>query len=186
MKTALLLVDIQNDYFPGGKMELVGSAAAAEKARMLLADFRGHGWPVAHIQHLSTRPDAGFFLPGTPGVAIHELVAPLDGETIITKNFPDSFQATGLADFLSAQAIEQLVIAGMMTHMCIDTTVRAAFARGYKCCVAQDACATRDLAFDGRTVAAQAVQDAFMAALASVFAKVATAETIMAELAAGD
>lgn len=184
MKTALLLVDIQNDYFAGGNMELVGSLAAAQAAGKLLAAFRAQGWPVAHIRHVSTRPDASFFLPDTPGVAIHELVAPLDGETVITKHYPDSFQATDLAEFLSAQATEQLVIAGMMTQMCIDTTVRAAFARGYKCCVAQDACATRDLAFDGRTVAAQDVQTAFMAALASVFAKVAPTETILAELKA--
>ena len=185
MKHVLLLVDIQNDYFPGGAMELAGSPEAGLKASVLLRTFREQALPVIHVQHIATREGATFFLPGTPGVAIHESVAPQEGELVITKHFPNSFRQTGLLEQLRKRQATTLVIAGMMTHMCIDTTVRAAFARGYKCYVANDACATRDLAFDGRQVAAQAVQDAFMAALASVFAKVATAEAIMAELAAG-
>jgi nicotinamidase-related amidase len=164
MKTALLLIDIQNDYFPGGKMEVVGASAASLVAAQLLGHFRANGRPVVHVQHLSVRPGAGFLVPGTSGAAIHMSVAPLAGEPLILKNYPDSFQATGLEECLSGLAIEQLVIAGMMTHMCIDTTVRAAFARGYKCCVAQDACATRDLSFGGQEVPAAAVQAAFLAA----------------------
>ena len=67
MTRALLLVDIQNDYFPGGAMELPGSPAAGAKAGMLLRAFRQKGHPVVHMQHISTRRGATFFLPDTPG-----------------------------------------------------------------------------------------------------------------------
>ncbi|OPZ59170.1 MAG: Streptothricin hydrolase [Deltaproteobacteria bacterium ADurb.Bin510] len=156
MKTALLLIDIQNDYFPGGRFEVVGASAASLAAAQLLAFFRANAWPVVHVQHLSVRPGAGFLLPGTTGAEIHASVAPLAAEPLIIKNHPDSFQAAGLEDCLQANAIERLVIAGMMTHMCIGTTVRAAFAKGYQCLVTQDACATRDLVFAGQDVPAAA------------------------------
>ena len=81
MTTALLLVDLQNDYFPGGKMELAGINEAALQAQALLAEFRRRRRPTYHIQHVSVRPGAPFFVPGTPGVEIEALVAPLPGET---------------------------------------------------------------------------------------------------------
>ena len=127
MRTALLIVDIQNDYFPGGKNELAGPIEAAAKAGMLLDAFRERKMPVVHVRHESTRPGATFFLPGTPGAQIHDSVKPLDGETIITKNFPNSFRNTELLSTLKNLEAGRLVICGMMTHMCIDTTVRAAY-----------------------------------------------------------
>ena len=98
--TALLLIDLQNDYFPGGKMELVGSEQAGQAAARLLACFREKGLPVVHIQHLSVRPGATFFLPGTPGAEIHAGVRPLPGEAVIQKNFPNSFRGTNLLEHL--------------------------------------------------------------------------------------
>jgi nicotinamidase-related amidase len=181
VKTGLVLVDIQNDYFPGGNMELVSMNAAAETAAALLDTFRRKKDPVYHIQHVSTRPGATFFVPGTEGMETHASVAPLDGESLIQKNFPNSFRDTSLLETLRGDAVERLVICGAMSHMCIDATTRAAFDYGFSCTVVSDACATRDLQFQGKTVAAKDVHAAFMAALAVPYASVVTAD----ELASG-
>lgn len=172
MAEALIIVDVQNDYFPGGSMELVGMEEAAANCAALLEAFRRGGGPLVHVQHLSTRPGATFFVPGTRGAEIHECVTPRAGETHVTKHFPSAFRDTDLEDILKSRGVDELLICGAMTHMCIDTTTRAAFDLGFKCTVAADACATRDLEFGGRRVAAADVQSAFMAALSVPFAKV--------------
>ncbi|MDR3684999.1 MAG: cysteine hydrolase family protein, partial [Geothrix sp.] len=172
MTQALLLIDLQNDYFPGGAMELVGSPEAGLRAGTLLQAFRRAGRPIVHIQHLAARPGATFFLPGTPGAEIHPSAAPLPGEIVFQKHFPNSFRDTPLLEHLRGLEITQLVLAGMMTHMCIDTTVRAAFDLGFQCQLAGDACATRDLARQGLAVPAAQVQTAFLAALDGTFATV--------------
>lgn len=177
MSRALLLIDIQNDYFPGGAMELVGSPAAAERARVLLDAFRAARLPVIHVQHVSVRPGATFFLPDTPGVEIHERVAPAAGETVIRKHYPNGFRETGLLEHLRREQISELVIGGMMTHMCVDSTTRAAADLGFKCTLAGDACATRALTLEGTTVPAESVHKAFLAALNGLFAKVTSAES---------
>lgn len=182
MRTALLLIDIQNDYFPGGAMELVAADRASSHAAMLLARFRECAWPVFHVQHLSTRPTATFFRPNTPGVDIHPSVLPAAGETVISKSFPNGFRETSLLEALRAAEVSKLVIAGMMTHMCVDTTVRAAADLGFACTVAHDACATRDLAFGGQSVPASAVQAAYMAALNGSFGSVLSAAEVGASL----
>jgi nicotinamidase-related amidase len=179
MQTALVIVDIQNDYFPGGKNELAGPVEAAAKAELLLDHFRARKMPVVHVRHESTRPGATFFLPGTPGAEIHDSVMPLDGEIVITKNFPNSFRATELLKTLRNLDAGRLVICGMMTHMCIDTTVRAAYDHGFEVLLAQDACATKDLMFDGRIVRADDVQQAFLSAMNGTFAKVTRTEQIL-------
>jgi nicotinamidase-related amidase len=177
MKPALIIIDIQNDYFPGGKMELEGSPEAGLKAAQLLEGFRAKGLPLVHIQHVSNRPGASFFLPGTEGVDIHASVAPRAGETVIRKNFPNSFRDTPLLEHLRKLGVDHLLIAGMMTHMCVDATTRAAFDLGFSCSLAHDACATRALAFGGQRVPAAQVHAAFLAALAGLYAKVqSTAE----------
>ncbi|HEX7618443.1 MAG TPA: cysteine hydrolase family protein [Verrucomicrobiae bacterium] len=182
MKTALILVDLQNDYFPGGKMELVGSVGASQRAARLLAFFREAHMPLVHIQHVSTRPTATFFLPDTVGVQTHANVQPLEGETVYQKHFPNSFRETPLLAHLQREQIERVVIAGMMTHMCVDATVRAAFDFGYQCLVAEDACATRALMHAGQTVRAEDVQRAFLAALDGTYGKVLAVDDIIAEM----
>ncbi|HKK02232.1 MAG TPA: cysteine hydrolase family protein [Desulfuromonadales bacterium] len=182
MSRALLIIDIQNDYFPGGAMELVGSPEAGTNAGRLLAAFRAAGLPVAHIQHISGRPGATFFLPETEGAEIHPCVTPLENEPVFLKHTPNSFRDTGLRTHLQELGIDELTIAGMMTHMCVDTTVRAAFDLGFSCTLAHDACATRDLAFAGQTVAAVQVQTAYLAALGAVFAGILPTEEILADL----
>jgi len=182
MNTALLIVDIQNDYFPGGKMELVGSTEASLHAGELLQQFRERKLPLVHIHHISTRPGAAFFLPGTEGVQPHENVKPLPEEIIIQKSFPNSFRNTPLLDHLKQERVEHLVIAGMMTHMCIDATTRAAFDHGFTCTLAHDACATRNLSFGDRVVAAEQVHLAFLAALSAIYAKVVGTADVIAAL----
>ena len=172
MKQALILVDIQNDYFPGGSMELVGMEAAAQNARKVLDSFRTRGALVFHIQHLAAKPDATFFVADTIGAEHNITVKPEPDETLIQKNFPNAFRATYLEEQLRASRIAQLIIVGAMSHMCIDATTRAAFDLGFQCTVVQDACATRDLQFDGRTIDAQQVHGSFMAALAAPYAAV--------------
>ena len=173
MKTALVLIDIQNDYFTGGAMELVGMEAAAANAAALLAKFRGAKELVVHVQHLNIRVGSTFFRPGTPGVEINAAVAPLPGEKVVPKHLPNGFRDTVLLETLRAGRISKVLFCGAMSHMCVDATVRAAFDWSFECMVAADACATRDLVFAGRGVAAADVQAAFMAALAAVYGKVA-------------
>jgi nicotinamidase-related amidase len=179
---ALLIIDIQNDYFPGGRMEVEGAGQAADNAARLLARFRALGRPVVHVQHLSVRAGAGFLLPSTPGAEIHSSVAPLAGELVLQKNFPNAFRQTDLLPTLQQQGIGELIVAGMMTHMCIDTTVRAAFDLGFQVKLAHDACATRKLGFSGQEVAAAQVHAAFMAALGAVFCKVLATEEVLSTI----
>ena len=167
MNPVLLLVDIQNDYFPGGAMELHESEKAAKRAEDLLLSFRKKKFPVVHVRHVSTRPGSTFFLPGTQCADFRPCVLPEEGETVFVKHFPNSFRETQLLDSLRELNPDRLVIAGMMTHMCVDTTVRAACGMGLTCTLAHDACATRDLSFGGRTVAAQDVQDGRFPTVAS-------------------
>ncbi|HSA15787.1 MAG TPA: cysteine hydrolase family protein [Spirochaetota bacterium] len=179
MKTALLVIDVQNDYFPGGRMELHGSVEAGEKIGDLMRIFRKRSLPVVHVQHVSVRPGAAFFLPGTSGVEFHDSVKPLAGEKIFVKNYPNSFRDTGLDAYLKENGVSRLVVAGMMTHLCVDTTVRAAFDLGYGCIVAGDCCATRALKINGAEVTAENVQNSFLAALNGIFAKVMTKDEAM-------
>jgi nicotinamidase-related amidase len=175
MKPALVLIDVQNDYFPGGAMELEGSVEAGRAAREVLFFFRQKQLPLVHIQHFSVRPGATFFLPKTEGVEIHEAVRPQPGETVISKNYPNSFRNTPLLDHLRGLDTDHVVIVGMMTHMCVDATTRAAFDYGFGCTVVHDACATRALPFGDKVVPAEHVHHAFLSALGSVYAKVTSA-----------
>ena len=170
---ALLLIDIQNDYFAGGLMALEGMEAAARNAGALLAEFRERDWPRFHVQHVSTRAGATFFLPGTPGVEIHESVAPRDEEPIVIKHFPNTFRDTLLFDELWQSNVGSLVICGAMSNMCIDAATRHAVDFGFPSTVIHDACAARSLTFGSRTVPAADVHASFMAAL-TVYARVCT------------
>lgn len=172
-KQGLLIVDIQNDYFDGGANQLVGSLEASENAKLLLEHFRAKKMPVFIVQHLA-KPDAPFFRPKTIGAAIHENVAPVAGELVIEKHYPNSFRGTGLVDELWREEVKSLVICGMMTHMCIDATTRAAKDLGFDCTVIGDACATLDLEYAGKKIAAAEVHAAFLAALAFFYADVKT------------
>ncbi len=182
MKTALILVDIQNDYFPGGSWENEGALAATANARSLLEAFRAKGMPVFHVWHENAREHAPFFIKGTKGIEIQEMVAPAPGEPTIRKLTPNSFVGTDLGARLESAGIEKVVIAGMMSYMCINSTTRAAKELGYDCAVASDACATKALEYGGVSVPAAMVHAASMAGLNGVFAQVAPTEEILRTL----
>lgn len=183
MTKALLLIDIQNDYLEGGNMQLVGMDRAAANAAELLRSAREQGIARFHVQHLSLRPDAAFFVPQTPGAEIHASVAPVSDEAVVQKHFPNAFRDTALHQWLKETAVDELLICGAMTHMCIDATTRAAFDLGYRCTLVHDACATRDLQFADRTLPAQDVHDSFMAALSAPYASVVPTAATLQELA---
>ena len=183
MKTALLVIDIQKDYFPGGKYPLVEPLAAAKKAYMLLQCFREHSGHHVHIQHISLKPDATFFIKGDNGSDIHDSVAHFVGEPIVYKHYPNSFRETNLLEMLKEWEMERVVITGMMTHMCVDATARAAADLGFKVIVAEDACATRDLKYGDTTIPAEHVHKAFLAALKS-YGDVMKSDEVIALLSA--
>lgn len=172
MARGLLIIDIQNDYFPGGAMPLVGPEDASVVAAALLERFREDGEPVIHIQHIWDDEAATFMRPGTSGVQIHTSVTPAEGESVISKAYPNSFRETSLEETLKSRGIDELVVAGMMTSMCVDATVRAANDLGYQVTVVADACAAPDLEFDGRLVPGSDVHAAFLAALSDSYATV--------------
>ncbi len=192
MKTALLLVDIQRDYFAGGAQPLEGAVEAAAQARILLAHFRYDHHPVVFVQHVSLSREGTSFQMGSPGICLCSTIRPLPGEAIIQKHHANSFRDTGLLDLLHRYEVSRLVVCGMMTHMCVDATVRAGVDLGFECLVASDACATHDLIFEGVTVPAASVQRAFLAALSDTGATVTTTGDIITALprwsenAAGD
>lgn len=174
MKTALLLIDIQNDYFENGRMSLEGSEAASLNARLILEKFRINNGEIIHIQHIATRPGSTFFLPDTKGCEIHPNVFPKKEEKVIVKHSPNSFQQTELLAYLKERDITALVICGMMTHMCVDATTRAAKDFGFTCTVISDACATRNLELKGRIIEASEVHYSFLAALNGFYSTVET------------
>jgi nicotinamidase-related amidase len=171
-KTALLIIDIQNDYFENGTMTLAGSEKAGRNASLMLEKFRTAKLTVIHIQHIAIKPTATFFLPGTRGAEIHDHVKPATQEKVIIKHFPNSFRETELLGCLRKSEITDLVVCGMMTHMCIDASVRAAKDFGFNIVLIGDACATKDLELNGQLVKAADVQTSFLAALNQTYAKI--------------
>jgi nicotinamidase-related amidase len=179
MTTTLLVIDLQNDYFPGGAYPLVGALDAVAVARTVLDRFRTKAAPIVHMQHVWDAPDAEFMRPGTPGIEIHPLVRPADGETLIQKEHPNSFLGTGLAAKLAELGTERLVVLGMMTSMCVDASVRAALDLGFPVIVLADACAAPDLSYGDRVVDGASVHTAFLAALRDAGAEVVTAAELV-------
>ncbi|MCB9017908.1 MAG: cysteine hydrolase family protein [Paludibacteraceae bacterium] len=171
-KRALIVIDIQNDYFKGGAMELVGSDEAAANAEKVIEDFRKNKLPVIYIQHISEYEGATFFLPNTDGNKINNSVKPAKNDKIIIKHYPNSFKNTELLEYLQKNKVEELVIVGMMTHMCVEATTRAASDLGYKCTLLSDACATRDVEYEGVVVPAKFVQAAYLSALNGAYATI--------------
>ena len=177
--TALIVVDFQNDYFPGGRMELSGIEAASRNGLALLKRFRDAEAPTIIIRHLFQSPDAPFFAPDTKGSEIHDSMAPTDRDRVIVKHQVNSFQGTSLLEDLKDRQIEEVVICGAMSHMCIDGTARAAADFGLKCTVVHDACATCDQEFNGVKVAADQVHAASMAALGFAYAEIASTDEVL-------
>lgn len=179
-KTALILIDIQNDYFPGGLWPVDGIDQASVEAARLLDHARAKGMPVLHMRHEILSDNAPFFRPGSIGAEIHPSVTPITGEAIILKHKPNSFLGTDLKAQLDGADISDVMLAGAMSQMCIDATARAASDFGYNTTVVQDACAARSVPFNSKTVSAQNVHATIMGALAGTYATVLDCSDIVA------
>ncbi|HVY53220.1 MAG TPA: cysteine hydrolase family protein [Gammaproteobacteria bacterium] len=179
MKTALLLVEIQNDYFPNGRMCIEKSTYVAAKAKQILQAYRAREWPVIHVQQISTRPNDTYFLPCTKGAEFHPDLQPTKGEIIVKKHYPNSFRDTNLLNVLNKNHINHLTICGMMTHNAIDATTKAAYDNGFMCTVLHDACATKDIHFNDSIIPAHNVQNSFLAALEPIYASVLSSDSFL-------
>ena len=177
MNTALLIIDVQNFYFDQGPSRLVDPEKASENTRLILDQFRANGMPIIHVQHLPANTNVS----NAHSSEIYKTVTPLANEKVVVKHFPNSFKETELLDYLKSLNIKNLVICGMMTHMCIDASVRAAKDFGFNCVVIGDACTTRDLVLNGQTVNAVDIHNSFLAALNAYYAKVKTTRQYLDE-----
>ncbi|WP_328302229.1 cysteine hydrolase family protein [Actinomycetospora sp. NBC_00405] len=164
--SALVMIDLQNTY-TRGVMALENVEPAIDEAAALLDRARSAGIPIVHVQH-----DAG---QGTPYDvhdeigAIVDRVAARDGEHRIVKNFPNSFVGTDLDEYLRGAGVTNLVLAGFMTHMCVNSTARGAFSAGFAPSVVAGATATRALPGPDGTVSAASLQAASLAAISDMF-----------------
>lgn len=174
MATALVIVDVQNDYFPGGKFPLEGMDAAAANAGRALASARAGEMPVFHVRHEIPVDGAAFFEPGTPGAEIHPVVAPHADEPVVTKHYPNSFRSTDLESHLRSAGVDEIVVVGAQSNMCIDATARAANDLGFAVRVLHDACAAKEQRFEGVDIPADTVHRTFMAALSPAYATLAS------------
>jgi len=169
IKTALLIVDIQNFYFPGDGPGLVNAEQASLKAKEILKIFREKNQMVIHVRH---KADKGF--------EIHKNVEPVAGEKVITKEEVNSFNGTDLLEYLRRNNISRLIIIGMQTHMCVEAAVRAAHDYGFECIVIGDACATRDVKFQDKIVKDEDVQTSTLATLTDAgYARVIDLKTFL-------
>lgn len=167
--TALVLIDIQDFYFPGGKSELLEPVKAAEKASELLKFFRAKSMEVIHIKHIAKSQGN-----------INKIVAPLESEKVITKSEVSCFNGTDLLKYLKSKNIEKLVICGMMTHMCVEAAVRAGYDNGFEVVMIDDASATKDLEYNNQKINAKDVHNSTLATF-QYYAKVMTVEQYLKE-----
>lgn len=178
-KTALIVIDIQNDYFADGAFALPAMEVAAEQAAALIAKFRGAGATVIHIQHIMNEPNPPFFLPGSVGEEIAASALPLTGELVVKKEFANAFHETALAGTLQDFDVSNLVIVGAMTNNCVAATTRAATDFGYEVTVIHDACAAASLTFQDTEVSSDLVHATFMAAMEMQGAQVVAASEVV-------
>ncbi len=172
---ALLIIDVQNDYFPGGSFELNRAEETMKVIQGLIQQFRAVQLPIIYVQHLGSSTST-FLGEGTQGAMIHPDIQPLEKDTVVVKHHPNSFKQTNLKQVLDQKEIDELVVCGMMSHMCVDTTVRAAKDFDYKITVIENACTTRDLKWKTEIIPAETVHNSFMSALSGAFADVVSYE----------
>ena len=171
MADALVVIDIQNEYFPGGAIPLPDAEDAARCAAEAIAAARAAGVRVFHVRHEEPGSDE-WFVPGSRGAEIHAAVEPAEGEPVVLKHHPNSFRETDLAEQLAKLGAGRVAFCGMMTSMCVDATVRAAADQGLDAVLVDDACAAPDLEHRGTRIPADAVHAAFCGALADGIATV--------------
>jgi len=169
-KTALLIIDVQEFYFPGGALPLHEPEKAAANIENILVRFRAEKMPVVHIRHNVKK-----------GGEIIGILKPVPGEKVISKDHANSFRDTELLKYLKGRNIGTLVITGMQTHMCVEAATRAAADQGFNCIVISDACTTRDLKFNSRTVSAADVHSSTLSSLSRTYARITDTESWLKE-----
>jgi len=172
MKRGLVVVDLQNEYLPTGKLPLTGIAAAVANAVRVIRHARDRGIPIFHIRHESDQEGALIFVKGSNGAQIQPAVAPEGQDPVIVKKHINAFRETDLKQHLETFGVQEIVVIGAMSHMCIDAVVRAAADMGYSVTVLHDACATMDLTFRGVNVPAAQTHAAIMASFEFGYASV--------------
>jgi len=182
MTKALILVDVQNEYFDGGRLPLPDMDEALTHIEALLTCFRSNRAPIFHIQHFALTADGPFTL-GSPGAELHDRVKPQlttqPPEVVIPKYYTNAFRMTWLAAALQGSGVSEVVVVGAMVQNCIDATVRGADDFGFKVTVASDACAAAPITLkDGRAIEAATVHDLFLEALNNVADVLPTTEVI--------
>lgn len=180
-KTALLVIDAQQEYFaPIGKVVLPGGPAAVARIARVLEWARATRVPVFHIVHESRKPGAAIFAPGSPALAVHPEATPQAGEPVIQKHLPGSFTNTRLEAALRARGIERVIVSGFMTQMCCDTTAREAAHRGFAVTMLSDATAAMDVKGpDGVVIPHDVVHRTHLGSLSGFLAEVRTSADVI-------
>ena len=142
---ALIVIDIQNDYFPTGAYPLHDTEAVLERTAQAVRRAQAQGVPVVLVQHVARKSPSPFFNAGTEGVQIHPaLRAAAPDAPVVVKGHADSFLNTTLQETLAARGVDTLWLCGMMTHNCVTHTALSPQAQGYTLYVLEDLCTTVD------------------------------------------
>jgi len=143
MATALVVIDVQNDYFPDGKFPLWQPEAAEANCLRLIDWAKAAGRAVIHVRHIVEGEPAPFFAAGSPGADIRSPIRNAAPDSpVIVKAFADSFEKTKLQETLKSLGIDRLILCGMMTHNCVTHTAISKAAEAYDVTVVGDACTT--------------------------------------------
>lgn len=175
MSRALLVIDVQNEYFtgalpithPAGHLEQILKAIEAAAGKV----------PTVVIQHHFPQPEMPFFQKGTPGWELHSEIKARPHDLLIEKTMPGSFTNTTLEDWLKENGISTVTIAGYMTHMCCDTTARQAVHRGFTVEFLKDATGTLDLSNEAGEVTAEELHRSILCAQQMLLSEVIDVET---------
>ncbi len=144
MGTALVVIDIQNDYFPGGAYPLWNAEQTLQNVVTAVNRATSAGVPVVLVQHIAAG-SAPFFNAGTAGSELHPaVVAAAQGAPVVVKQFADSFHQTGLEEILARHGVTELLVCGMMTQNCVTHTAISRAAEKYRVTVLTDCCTTVD------------------------------------------
>lgn len=180
--TVILIIDLQNDYFPDGKFPLFNIQSVSENSQEILLAARKHNIPVIHVWHEFLTKDAPFFIKGTEGVKINGKLKPEEGEAVINKNYPNAFRDTELKSLLDRHHYKHIIVVGAMSQMCVDATVRAGLDFGYQITVIQDAVASKEIEFNAINIPAETVQATMMWILSFAGASLMTTQEFLSRL----
>lgn len=179
-QTAVIVIDIQNEYFAGGKMPIPDGMKALQNSKRLVEFAHKHGMLVFFVRHEGAA-DGPLFAKGSRFAEFHKDLQPGKNDRVITKATPSSFVGTDLKQQLDSLGIKQLIVTGLMTHMCVSSTARDAVPLGYSVIIPEDATATRDLAtWDNKVVDHKVLQQSALTGVADVFAEIKTTDAVLA------